>query len=243
MSGITNYISFGKFDLKYLLMISVAISILFIGRAAYSNLYLSKKEDGSPEKDHHKLLKSFLKYIGFSLCVIGELIRRKLSFGNEKDEDPLNKPMFEHLNLSKKKEASSHLITYKDIIFIVLISLIHLVDEFLAIIIKVKSRSISIQIDEKYNILEFNLLFFTSLIIFKMHYYKHQYISIILIIILQIIRMICKNIDKGDLIDFIKNVGLQLVRAFIDSVFIGYSNGLMNINFFLLIKPFIYLAL
>ena len=174
MSGITNYISFGKFDLKYLLMISVAISILFIGRVAYSNLYLSKKEE-----DHRKLLKSFLKYIGFSLCVIGELIRRKLSFGNEKDEDPLNKPMFEHLNLPKKKEVSSHLITYKDIIFIVLISLIHLVDEFLAIIIKVKSSSISIQIDEKYNILEFNLLFFTSLIIFKMHYYKHQYISII----------------------------------------------------------------
>ena len=231
MSGITNYISFGKFDLKYILMISVAISILFIGRAAYSNLYLSKKEDGSPEKDHRKLLKSFLKYIGFSLCVIGELIRRKLSFGNEKDEDPLNKPMFEHLNLPKKKEASSHLINYKDIIFIVLISLIHLVDEFLAIIIKVEYTANSIQIDEKYNILEFNLLFFTSLIIFKMHYYKHQYISIILIIILEIIRMIYKII-VGDEHNFMLNVGLQLVRAFIDSVFIGYANGLMEYKFF-----------
>ena len=223
MSGITNYISFGKFDLKYLLMISVAISLLFIGRASYSHLYLSKSE-----VDHHKLLKSFLKYIGFSLCIIGELIRRRISFGNEKDEDPLNNPMFSHLNISKKKEALSHLITCKDIIFIVLISLIHLGDEFLAITIKVLSTNELIQIDEKYNILEFNLLFLTSYIIFKMHYYKHQYISIILIIMFEIIRMICKFESK----DIIKNVGLQLVRAFIDSVFIGYAKGLMEYKFF-----------
>ena len=46
----------------------------------------------------------------------------------------------------------------------------------------------------------------------------------LLIIMFEIIRMICKFESK----DIIKNVGLQLVRAFIDSVFIGYAKGLME---------------
>ena len=65
-------------------------------------------------------------------------------------------------------------------------------NEFLAIYLKIKTNNHFIAIDERYNSIKFIILFISSIFIFKMRYYKHQYVSIIIIIALEIIRYIFK---------------------------------------------------
>ena len=222
-------LSFGKIEIKYVLMMGFAISFLFLGKL-YS-LYSDEKEDilgDDQDKDftQNKLLKSLLKYIGFSLMIIADIIIKKISFKNSKNDFDEKILVSKEYNLTK--EDSKYLITKKDIIFIILIALAHLADEFLAILIKTLKKDSTIRIDETFITSEFIFLFFASLYIFKLHYYKHQYISIIIIISLEIFRYII----KGKYTDFIKNTGIQMIRAVIDSLFIGYSKGLMEYKYF-----------
>ena len=109
--------------------------------------------------------------------------------------------------------------------------------------------------DERYNSIEFIFLFLISLIIFKKRYYKHQYISILFIIILEMIRYIIKpnnisgfkqNYDRKDKYgnETMPYIGhqrtinswyeffFQIVRATIDAIFIGYCKFLMEVKFF-----------
>ena len=86
-----------------------------------------------------------------------------------------------------------------------------------------------------------NDIILLNLIVFKIRYYKHQYISILLIIILEIIRYIIKSTDnnssndkknkKKDINPWLEFF-LQIVRASIDAIFIGYSKLLMEVKFF-----------
>ena len=233
MEEITKYISFGHLNIKYLIMILSAIVLLFIGRGGYF-LYLG----GLNEKDNHKLLKTFLKYIGFSLCYVGEIIRKKLTFKNNEDEEKLLNSDVRY-NDAQKKEASKHFINPKDKIYIIIIALAHLVNEFLAITLKAISRNTIIKFDNLYNTIEFLFLFFISYFIFKLVYYRHQKISIILIILCEILKIMVLQIKKEGTnqenndgkFSFI-SLMIQILKAFFDSVFIGYSKVLMEDKFF-----------
>ena len=113
-------------------------------------------------------------------------------------------------------------------------------NEFLAIYLKIKTNNHFIAIDERYNSIKFIILFISSIFIFKMRYYKHQYISIIIIIALEIIRYIFKikynnNENEGRKINSFEELLFQLLRALLDSVFIGYSKILMELKF---LSPF-----
>ena len=225
MGGKNKYISFGGFEIKYLIFILGTFILLFIGRTGYS-LYL----DGE-QNDNNKLLKTFLKYIGFALCIIGEIIRRKKNF--KKKVNDKNLPKKSDICIKIKKEETKHLITTKDIIFIIIVALAHLGDEFLAITIKAILNQSAIVVDEGYNTIEFIFLFLTSFYIFKLPYYRHQKISILLIIFCEILRIIIKFLSENE-IDTERLIGsfIQMFRAFIDSVFIGYLKVLMEDKFF-----------
>lgn len=242
-------VSFGKIELKYFIMIGCAIAFSFMGQF-YSILYSKPKEeiikndsknkeikvDILEEKTNNVLLKSFLKYFGFSLFIIGEIIRKRISFGREKEQKTVNKQNpFKALDLNKDETKDTHIITFKDILIIVCISFAHLIDEFLAILIKTLGHSENITINEVYNSIEFTFLFLISYLIFKLHYYKHQYISIIIIIIVYVFQIILKliiKIEEEQRNLFLKISGIQIVRAFIDSLFIGYSKALMEYKYF-----------
>lgn len=240
-------ISFGKLELKYFIMIGSAIGLLFLNKNSYS-LYSNEKEEiikayfkkvgisytESDIKNNNALLKSFLKYLGFSLFIIGEIIRKKLSRKEKESEtNILSMNNTIKKNLGENKNDEKYKINRLDIIFISCISIALLLNEFLAIAIKSIYGLDTIHIDEIYNTIEFTFLFFTSYLIFKLRYYKHQYLSIIIIIILEILRIIIKKKDMNT----IKNAGLQVIRAFIDSIFIGYSKALMEYKYFSPFKP------
>lgn len=235
-------ISFGKLELKYFIMIGSAIGLLFLNKHSYPLYSKEKKEiikayfkkvgisvKESDIKNNNALLKSFLKYLGFSLFIIGEIIRKKLSRKEKESEtNILSMNNTIKKNLGQNKNDEKYKINRLDIIFMSCISIALLLNEFLAIAIKSIYDLPTIQIDEIYNTIEFTFLFFTSYLIFKLRYYKHQYLSIIIIIILEILRIIIKKKDMNT----IKNAGLQVIRAFIDSIFIGYSKALMEYKYF-----------
>lgn len=235
-------ISFGKLELKYFIMIGSAIGLLFLNKHSYPLYSKEKKEiikayfkkvgisvKESDIKNNNALLKSFLKYLGFSLFIIGEIIRKKLSRKEKESEtNILSMNNTIKKNLGQNKNDEKYKINRLDIIFMSCISIALLLNEFLAIAIKSIYGLDTIHIDEIYNTIEFTFLFFTSYLIFKLRYYKHQYLSIIIIIILEILRIIIKKKDMNT----IKNAGLQVIRAFIDSIFIGYSKALMEYKYF-----------
>ena len=184
-------ISFGKIKIKYILMIGIAIGFIFLERnySLYSDekKEILKKLSDEGEKFENKLLKSLLKYIGFSLMFIGDIIIKIMSSRKRKNFDK-NLLVSKKYNLTKKD--SKYLIKKKDILFILLISLANLCDELLAIFIKILTKEESISFDEPFISLEFFFLFISSFYIFKVDYYKHQYISIIIIISLEIFRLL-----------------------------------------------------
>ena len=209
-----HFISFSKFDKKYFMLIIIACIVgIYFGYWETFLYFLEDKQKHVENYVENKLLLSFLKYLGYSYFFIGEVIRKRLNFKGKVD---------------KPKD----LLTKKDFIFIGLISIAVLIAEFLAIVIRLINGKNYIYIDEYYNIIEFAFLFTSSLFIFKMKYYKHQYISVILILILEIIRFIVKFNEYFKFDNIILVYLLQMIRAFIDSILIGYSKGLMDKKFF-----------
>lgn len=209
-------ISFGKIEVKYFIMIFISLATLLMISISF-NIFSKDKEKYigylGEYKENNKFLKSFLKYFGQTWIILGEIIRKKVSFKkNEKEINSLNK---------------------KDFFFIIVVALAVLLDEFLAIFLKIHTNTI-IYLDERYNSIEFIFLFMTSLIIFKIRYYKHQYLSIIIIIISELLRyiIILIKVNQSQNINPFLEFGLQIIRAVIDSLFLGYSKALMEYKFF-----------
>ena len=147
-------ISFGKMDIKYLLLIILILVSLAVGALSF-NLYKNNRGNYYPNyKENNKFLKSFLKYLGMTYFILGESIRKKFVY--KKGEKPIK-----------------NLITIKDIIYLLIVCFFVLLDEFFAIFLKIKTNK-EISFDERHNSIEFIFLFIISLIIFKVRYYKHQ---------------------------------------------------------------------
>ena len=183
-------LSFGKIEIKYFIMIGIAFSFQFL-RKEYS-VYTKEKKKILVNYSDNKLLKSLLKYIGFSLMIFGDIILKKIIFKKEKEEYSLKKT-FSSKSFNSKKEDSKHLIQKRDILFIIIIAISHLGHEFIAILIKTLWKSTYISIDEQYVSIEFIFLFCTSFFVFKLKYYKHQYITIFIIIFLELFRLLNKR--------------------------------------------------
>ena len=212
-----DYISFKKINCKYIILVFGSILANIATYFAFLLFENNKQKYIENYKENNKILKSFLKYLGYCYLIIGEIMRKK--FDTKINDAPV-----------------TNLVKIKDIILIITVTLIALTDEFLAIFIKIKTY-ILITLDERYNFPLFIFLFISSILIFKMRYYNHQFISIIIIILLEIIRSIFKILFKN-----IKNEGknintfdeflFQLLRASLQSIFFGYSKVLMEFKFF-----------
>jgi hypothetical protein len=80
--------------------------------------------------------------------------------------------------------------------------------------------------------MEYLLLFLISKFIFKLNYYKHQYYSIIFIILFGLLKYLVKLYSEDNLNNNYKEVilvlMLQIIHAFIDSYIIGNVKKLMR---------------
>ena len=216
------YCSFGKFNKRYFyIIIGCGISLITGFTSMYFFKYYKKNIDIN-EIEEHKLLKTLSRYIGFSLCIIGEF------FFQKKVSEDENKPAQKKSCLKKYLLYDSDSpITAKDIIFFILICLLLLLDDFMIIFIKIQKKLGFLIFNEEYNFIEFILLFLITNFIFRINYYKHQFISIILIILLEIFRYVVKIYNEAHqniLMVFL----LQISRALCDCIFFGYLKFLME---------------
>lgn len=223
-----SFISLGKFKIKYFIMIAICFAIFYC-KIKLIDLF-EKDKNKYIEKYKRYILEPFLKYLGQSYFILSEIIRKKYFKYADKHFDFINK---------------------KDIFIILAVSIGVIIGHFLDIIMNVRiEKDISkiddierppppdnenFVIDETYNSVEYISLFITSLFIFKIKYYKHQYISIIIIICLELTRYFARLISTrnmfrskmGKIEDFLN----QIPIALIDSIFLGYSKILMEYKF------------
>ena len=154
------FISFGNIEKKYIYIIS-AIGVL--------GLIFIYMENNSKILDKKRLMDPLMIYIGYILCFIPELIRKR--------------------NTSiKKNNKLINRFKYQKIFVIGITALLSLIHNYL---ILTKERYVS---KEEKIILHNNYAFFFLIIfiiskfLFKYNYYRHQYISISIIIIIEVFR-------------------------------------------------------
>ena len=193
------------------------------------HLYKKNSNSGNVEGiEDNKLLKTLTRYLRFDFCYFGELIIKRE--GATKD--------YEHNDVEKKNSKiidflisdSKNKFEKKDILFFIFLCLVNLIDDFMIIYIKIKKEKGFIIFTEEYNSIEFFFLFIISIFIFKISYYKHQYFSIILIILLEISRYVIKIFQDNNFPLFI--FSLQILRALCDCIFCGYIKALIKYKYF-----------
>ena len=210
------YISLGKFDKKY---IYILFALIFIN--VFTTFYdiFYKKDDYK----NSRIMSITLKHIGFSLCIIPETIIKKNSY---------------------VKVQSNYNTSLKKIILITTIAIIYLIHDFAFIfsdryIIKeIGNDKDKKQFQLKGNFFyAFMVLFILSKFLFKYNYYKHQYISVILIICLGLIRYLAKfihfkNTTKIIFRDIVVDIIFHVIIYTCLSFYISLSKIFMEKYFF-----------
>ena len=231
-------ISLGSCNKKfiYLYLISLVISIGLIGSLIISFIYTPIYGHGryydhfTDNKANNILLKVFLSYIGQSLFFIMQLILVKCSSKNERG------------NIAQKKikrtsgikfifNDMSDILTNKDLINILIFSFILL---FIDISKAIIEKDIELNIILPYEIYQIFFIFILSQYFYGIKFYKHQKCSIIFIIISDIILSISLfwlTHIKLERLNLLK-VALHITCSFLESLFIIYSKGLMELKFF-----------
>lgn len=186
---------FWKFQKKYFCFL--IIGILFV---ALSFIILKLYDKEKIEKfSANIIMQKVINYFILALCFIPELIRRKKS--NEKINFQLSK------------------INYKIVLVSVLL-LLEDINEF----IQAKLVKEPISFFDEFNFLFYLTTLLISKFVFKLIYYKHQYISICFIILLEILVTILESI-KIESISLI----LEIIYNFVSPILKGFALGLIKI--------------
>jgi len=230
------FISCGKFNKILLLIIIIYLVLSTTISALLKNIvYKNDKDDKNDSKDQI-FFRFLMIYISLILFIIPEIILNKYIFKNKKE-----------ISESTKKQALvinyifndlSDRLTLKDNIFIFCVSILTILIDFITLIllISIHEKANEYFQNENYYLSELFFLFLFSILIYKMKFYKHQYFSIIVIIISGIIRFIITReyyvefFDKG--VEFFKILLGQLLVSFFESLIFVYNKGLMEYKYF-----------
>ena len=213
-------ISFGKINFKY-----VIILIYFILKIIYSNFIVYEY---SEKINDNKLLDLLLINFGYFLCVIPAFISKKIyrkrvdSIGSIK----INNNYTNFVNRLYNKPYSESL-SCKEIINLFIISVIELIVEFCYIVANIINNY---DYNEKFFFIEILIWFFFPSIFLKLIFYKHQYISIIIITIIGLIKTsISSFINRS--FDY-KTLILEVIIYTLNGIIYGYLKGLMEYKLF-----------
>ena len=183
------------FYFMLLVILGGIINIIFnyINNKIFPNT--NNANDTSDIKKENQLILKFIRYIAFSLFFIPE-------FKN---------------NLSKKNKNSNFKYNYKfeDIANIGFTSLFFLIDDFINIF-DYNSNSKNERLFSNNHAIFYFFSFIFSILIFKKNNHIHQYISIIIIIILAIYRIIIKSIYNlnNNLLNIVMLLSINIVDSF-----------------------------
>ena len=120
---------------------------------------------------------------------------------------------------------TSNIITSKDIRNIIIISILFLIIDYFKFYISFND----FKFYKDYNYMEFLFLFLISKYFYKIKYYKHQYISIIIIVIFEFIKSIILIIiiNKPSIYNLFKDLSISFISSFVEAICITYSKEVM----------------
>ena len=240
-----NYISCRKCDKKYCLIYIGHFFIVLILLILSNFLITYNNNDNSDNngnndnnsKDNlnfssHSVFKLFLTYFGMFLCIIPELILKfkTRNVNSENSDIKKNKKLngaiqYIYTDLSDKT-------TWKDYIHIGIISFILLLIDFIKIYIEKEEDCANAE----YYFTTLPFLLFISIFFNKTEFYKHQYISIIIITIIGIYQYVIKIIfyynNSKEFFSIIIDLVLQILIGLGEAIFFSYIKRLMNYKFF-----------
>jgi len=223
------YISFGNLNLKYFIY-SALFSIVGIFIIFYNDYY--DKENNILNKNN--FLDLFCYYIGYLLNFIPERITQQNSKREEKPRiNDLKEPKTKAIEYIYNNPYYKYLST-KDIIKFVFICFILLLADLIEVTIKIMNTK---EGNDKKK--EINFIFIELLLIFLLskcfthEYYKHQNISILLVIIIGIIKTIYCTIkyEIYQIPNFAIIVIFNIINYFLYSVYYISIKGLMKYKF------------
>ena len=224
------YISCGKCEKKYFFInLAYFINILIIFYLYKGFIKFNNNE--KIEDNQGIFLFSLLTYIWQILYIIPEkLINRSMEKEKEKEKSE-NKDLDEQTGnmIELIFTDVSDRITSKDIRNIFIISVLTLIIDYCKYYISFNN----IKFFRDFYYIEFFFLFLISKYFYKMKYYKHQYISIIIIVIFEIIKsIIIIIINKTSTYTLLKDLSLSFILSFLESICITYYKGLMLYKYF-----------
>ena len=226
------FISFGKCDKVYILIISGTIILIL---SIFGILLLLMNYIESLEKDEDKNVLNFISYLFFiylgeSLMVFPGLILKK-NMSSKQSQDLTRK---EGLNSIERYIYNKKTINFskKEKIYFVLFGILKLVLEiikyFFAIHLNGREQFFFLLFNYSFQY-ELLFLYIISVYIYHFRLYKHQYISIIILTLLGIAITITQYYDKG--YDIIYVFLSDLIYSFFRSLFIVYIKGLMEFKY------------
>ena len=171
----------------------------------------------------------FLTYVGQSLCIIPELLIKKNL--NEKDKNSNSISSYRKKALVNElifNDLSDRLFV-KDKINILIISLLLLIVDYLKYYVSIRKKNF----DGDYNFIILFSLFVISLYLYDVRFYSHQYVSLVFMTIIQIIKIIIKySFYYSYFSDMIKDLLLAIFLGLFEAIIFTYIKYLMQIKFF-----------
>ena len=204
-------ISLGNFELKYFFY-----CFLFVILSLFMSYFIYCDHENIIKE--HYLLHSFCFFLGYLLNIIPFWISLKQSKGKEK-------PLINKLN--KEKNYSKEILK---ILFICLILLLADIIENIGNKIENNDYSEKKQYNDDYFFIEYLIIFIVPKL-GKEVYYKHQYISFLILILVEIIKNIyffIKNLYKKA---HIISVFINIIYSILYSIYYLYIKGLMKYKF------------
>ena len=236
-------IACGVFDKKYIYFILYSLLSIILLIICLTIAYNKYNDNNQFEYMNNILLMLLIINCGQIFFFIPELIIKKNL--NDKKEKTKKENFICKCKKEKKKIAIEYIfndlsakITNKDIILIIISSILLLIADYIKVLIQIRNKEQINQLvlNEQYNFMILLLLVILSYLFYKNKCYRHQICSVIIIIILGIFRYILKLIGYYKKYNKYPNLFLDLflqnIVAIIESIIIIYTKGLMELKFF-----------
>ena len=236
-----NYIIYGNCNKKLTFLVLYTIATILL-TFILIELYIKFECDGNKNALRLKknyLYNFFLEYLGYLLCFIPEIFRRK--YLKKKEKQMLNSVQrtTSFVNYIFNDPLDVKTLSNKEIIFCIIICLLSLIKRFSLMFIDIMMGS---EDNEDYNFIEYVFFYLALIFIFKKNIYKHQCISIIILVVLGIFKYLFKILSSNNEIDskpeyyiyiiFILNI----VNSLLTCIIYGFIKGLMEYKFFSIYK-------
>ena len=220
------FISFGIFSFKYFIY-----GVLFAIFKLYVDYYIyysnNKNDENANIYNNHKLLNSFCFFLGYLLNIIPEKISNKKSklkkstIGNGLDSINSIKYIYNKPDIY---------LSTKDIIKFIALCLMLFFLEFIEVILDKLNKDNVEQYEDEYLLFKFLIVFLLPKC-FKEVYYKHQNISIIFLIVVEIIKTLFyieKDYTKKN---FAIIIFLKIIYSSLSAIYYLYIKDLMKYKY------------